>query len=172
MKKAIVVSVALIMTSWASVGAQEGTIGRIGESGEFLELEHRVNGQVVKNYLPLHRSGGIRYFSAGVGLEERQASYPPFTLKLVFTAGGKPFLSGVDVTIKAAAGGPAITIPREQVEGPWLFVDLPAGRYGIAATYGGRTQELKPVVVTPGKPQTLYLRWSQESAAPVKIPSE
>ena len=37
-------------------------------------------------------------------MEERQAEYPPFSLKLVFTAGGKPYLAGVDVTIKPAKG--------------------------------------------------------------------
>ena len=74
---------------------------------------------------PLYRAGSIRYFSAGVGLEEREAEYPPFSLKVVFTAGGKPYLSGVSVVVQPEKGGtPVLTIPQDQVEGPWLFVDL------------------------------------------------
>ena len=103
MSKRIVLALAL----WFCVGeglprAEGGSIARIGESGEFLELEHQSSGQVVKDYLPLYRTGAVRYFSVGVGIEERQAVYPPFSLKLVFTAGGKPYLAGVGVTIQPA----------------------------------------------------------------------
>src|SRR3990172_12702215 len=40
--------------------------------------------------LPLHKAGAVRYFSAGVGTEERAAQYPTFPLKLVFVAGSQP----------------------------------------------------------------------------------
>ncbi|HLZ36055.1 MAG TPA: hypothetical protein VKP13_18785, partial [Nitrospira sp.] len=70
---------ALLCGAGAGLGfAEESYVARIGQSGEYLELEHRVNGQILKNSLPLHRAGGVRYFSAGVGLEERAAEYPPF----------------------------------------------------------------------------------------------
>ncbi len=172
MKSQVVLAVALVVSGWGMSHAQEGVLGRIGPSGEFLELEHRVDGHVVKNYLPLHQNGGVRYFSAGVGLEERQAAYPPFALKLVFTAGGKPFVAGVDVTIQPTQGGTVIKIPREQVEGPWLFLDLPVGRYHIAATYADRKQELHNVAVTAGKQQTLYLRWVEDQGRGARIASE
>ena len=45
---------------------------------------------------PLYHSGTIRYFSTGIGQVEREAAYPPFALKLVFTAGGKSFVTGVE----------------------------------------------------------------------------
>ena len=82
------------------VCAEDNFVARVGPSGEFIELEHRRDGQIVKDHLPLHQRGNLRYFSAGVGLEERQAEYPPFSLKLVFTAGGKPYVTGVDVAIR------------------------------------------------------------------------
>jgi hypothetical protein len=143
--------------------ADGGPVARIGESGEFLELEYQVNGQVSKDSLPLYQADGVCYFSAGVGIEERTAEYPPFSLKLVFTAGGKPFLAGVAVTIQPAKGGPSINIPRDHVNGPWLFVELPSGTYHLTAIHADRTQGLKGVRVEAGKMKTVYLRWPEES---------
>ena len=156
-----------VLAVWSSVCggvslADEGSVARIAESGEILELEYQVNGQVSKDSLPLYRADGVRYFSAGVGIEERTAKYPPFSLKLVFTAGGKPFLSGVAVTIQSAKGGPSINIPPDHVNGPWLFVELPSGTYYLTAIHAGRTQGLKGVTVEEGKMKTLHLRWPEE----------
>lgn len=162
-------------TVWLAVGfvlAEGNPPVRVNQSGEFLELEQQIDGRVVKNSLPLYRSGEVRYFSAGVGLEERSAEYPPFTLKMVFTAGGKPFLAGVDVTIQPVNGGAPITISRDQVEGPWLFVDLPAGTYDIAAAHGDRKQALKGIKVEAGKQKTLYLRWADDVGVAVKTPGD
>ncbi len=117
--------------------------------------------------LPLYRSGAVRYFSAGVGLEERSTAYPPFPLKIVFTAGGKPFLSGVAVTIQPIKGA-AVAIPRERVDGPWLFVELAPGLYEIAATYGDQTEHRKAVKVESGKQTVVYFRWKEDRGVAVK----
>lgn len=169
--------VVCVIVGWVSLGgaigpAAAGGVASIGESGEFVELSHEVEGRKVVDHLPLYRSGGLRYFSAGVGLEERSAEYPPFPLKIVFTAGGKPFLSGVAVTIQPSKGGAAWSIPREQVEGPWLFVDVPAGVYNVMAEYGGQTQTLKGIKVDPARQQTLYLRWSHDRGIATALPAE
>jgi len=175
MHKGMLLASALSALWCASDGliyAEGGFPTRIGPSGEFLELEHPGNGQTVKEYLPLHRSGTIRYFAAGVGLLERQAEYPPFSLKLVFTAGGKPYLTGVDVAIRALNGETAINIPKEETEGPWLFVDLPTGTYDITATYGTQQQSLKGMKIVAGKQKTLYVRWPEDVGATVNLPKD
>ncbi len=145
-------------------------IAKVSQSGESLDWEQ--DGQVVKDYLPLYRSAGSRYFSAGVGLEERAASYPPFSLKIVFTAGGKPYLSGVSVTVQPATGGAALVIPRENVQGPWLFLDLSPGLYDISAADGGHSQQLKRIKVEAGKQQVLYLRWTEDYGVAGRAPAE
>ena len=152
--------------------ADGGTMARISESGDAIEFTQQGDGRVVKTALPLYRAGGVRYFSAGVGLEERAAKYPPFPLKLVFTAGGKPFLAGVSVTIQPVKGGAALAIPEERVEGPWLFVDLAPGLYNITGMYGGGKQVLKGVTVEAGKQQTIYLRWAGDRGLSKPLPSE
>ena len=169
--------VSLVLAIWLGLHgggalAEGNPVARIGQSGEFVEIEQEINGQVFKNFLPLHQAGGVRYFSAGVGLEERAAEYPPFSLKLVFTAGGKPFLAAVDVTIQPDQGGAAIRIPHEQVAGPWLFIDLPSGTYDISAGHAGRIQELKGIKVEGGKQKTVHLRWAEDPGLAGRLTNE
>ena len=162
MRQILIPAFVLLSSLCVGVSFADGPVPRIEESGEFLELEFQVNGQRSKGSLPLYRAEAVRYFSAGVGIEERSAEYPPFSLKLVFTAGGKPFLAGVAVTIQPAKGGPAINIPQEHVNGPWLFVDLPSGTYHVTAIHANRTQGLKAVKLEAGKTKTVHLRWAEE----------
>jgi hypothetical protein len=107
-----------------------------------------------------------------VGLEERAAEYPPFPLKVVFTAGGKPYLSGVSVTIQSAKGGTVLTVPPDQVEGPWLFVDLPAGDYDVMAAHRDNKQGLKGVKVEAGKQKIIHLRWTEDRGIAGGLPDE
>ncbi|MGQ0665600.1 MAG: hypothetical protein ACT4O4_01070 [Nitrospiraceae bacterium] len=163
MEKSIVWALAagLCMAGGAGL-AESASIARIGASGDVLELSHQVEGGTVLDTLPLHRAGTIRYFSAGVGLEERAAEYPPFSLKVVFTAGGRPYLSGVSVAIQSAKEGTVLTVPHEQVDGPWLFLDLPAGDYDVTATYHDHKQGMKGVKVEAGKQKVIHLRWAED----------
>ena len=169
----VIVACALCCLAGGDLAHAEGnSTVRIGPSGEFLELQRASDGQIVKDYLPLRQSGNIRYFSAGVGLEERQADYPPFSLKLIFTAGGKPYLTGVEVAIRALKGKTAVSIPKEHMEGPWLFVDLPSGAYDITAVYGTQKRSLPGVKIVAGQQKTLYLRWAEEAGTTVHVPAE
>ena len=168
MRQILIPAFVLLSSLCVGVSFADDPVPRIGESGEFLELEFQVNGQGSKGSLPLYRAEAVRYFSAGVGIEERSAEYPPFSLKLVFTAGGKPFLAGVAVTIQPAQGGPPINIPQEHVNGPWLFVDLPSGTYHVTAIHAARTQGLKGIKLEAGKTKTVHLRWSEDRVSAVQ----
>jgi|DewCreStandDraft_4_1066084.scaffolds.fasta_scaffold133508_1 hypothetical protein len=173
MKNGIVLALAVW---WAGAGAvslaEGGAVARIGPSGDQLELSRQADGRTVVEVLPLHRVGEVRYFSAGVGFEERAAEYPPFPLKLVLTAGGKPYLAGATVRIAAHKNATVLTIPREHVEGPWLFVDLPPGSYDITATHGNSTQILGGIKVEAGKQKTVYVRWPEDPGLAVNLPAE
>jgi hypothetical protein len=140
--------------------------------GEAVELEIPTDIGVQKERLPLYRSGTVRYFSAGIGQVERTADYPPFSLKLVFTAGGKPFVSGVAVTLRQARGETMLTVPKEHSTGPWLFIDLPEGTYDIAATLGGMTQQVKNIKVRRGHVITQHIRWAEDRSPALPAQSE
>ncbi len=173
MKRGVISMIGLSVVFMGGMSSADGgAVVRIGASSEFVELSHQTEGHTKVDLLPLHRVGDVRYFSAGIGLEERAAQYPPFSLKLVFTAGGKPFLSGVSVTIQPAKGGVAVTIPQEQVEGPWLFVDLAPGVYHVTAVHRDRQQELKGISITAGKQKTMHLRWPEDRGLAGALPTE
>jgi hypothetical protein len=145
-----------------TTAAIAGPTARVSQSGEVLELDHERDGRSYTDTIPLYRVGQVQYFSAGVGIEERSAEYPPFPLKLVFTAGGKPYVAGVSVTVRQGTGPTIVTIPSEQITGPWLFLDIPDGSYHIEATMEGQTERLDDVKVERGTQKTLYVRWLDE----------
>jgi hypothetical protein len=114
-------------------------------------------------------SGNIHYFSAGIGQVEREATYPPFPLKLVFTAGGKPFVTGVEIVLRHSTGATVLRVPREQVTGPWLFIDVPDGAYDVAATLGDQTQQVKGMKVRRGHVTTQHVRWAEDRSPVLSI---
>ena len=129
-------------------------------SGDGIELEYTAaDGTTVKTIFPIYHVGAVQYFSAGVGVEERLAQYPPYPLKLVFIAGPKAFVAQVAVTIKDTKGTVNLLVPGEQVTGPWLFVDLPAGTYEITAIRRDQSEIKQKVEVGTGGSKTVYFRW-------------
>jgi hypothetical protein len=111
--------------------------------------------------LPIYHVGAVRYFSAGVGVEERAAQYPPYPLKLVFLAGPKAYITQVAVTITGTKGNVNLLVPGDQVTGPWLFVDLPAGTYEITAIRRDKSEVRQKVEVGAGGSRTVYFRWKE-----------
>ena len=78
-------------------------------------------------------------FNGGISTEER-ATAPDTGTRLVFFVRAGNFLSNVTVLVKDASG-------RELVNtvtlGPWLILNLPAGRYQVQASIAeGETQSL------------------------------
>ena len=138
------------------------TTAQITQAGDGIELEYvGEDGMPAKEILPLHKVDSARYFSTGIGLEERTAQYPPFPLKLVFVAGAKAYVTQVAVTIKDTKTEMLVRIPSEQVTGPWLFVDLPAGTYDITAIRGDRAAVTQRVETLPGRTKVAYFRWQE-----------
>ena len=137
----------------------------VSTSDEVWQLQYQVEGKLHTETIPLYRQGKARYLSAGVGIEERSAIYPSFPLKLVFTAGGRPYVAGVTVTVEAVNSSLQIGIPPEEITGPWLFLDLPDGTYHISATMEKRTERLTHVKVEHGRQRTLYMRWPEDRGA-------
>jgi len=147
-------------------------VAQVLPDGESVELAIPTDVGVQKEQLPLYHSGAVRYFSAGIGQAERAAEYPPFSLKLVFTAGGKPFVSGVAVTLRQEKAGTMVTIPKEHNTGPWLFIDLPEGTYELAATLGGVTQRVKEIKVRRGHVLTQHVRWAEDRSSALPAQTE
>jgi hypothetical protein len=108
---------------------------------------------------PLYEQESIQYFSAGLGKEERSLSYPPFPLKLIFVKGERAFLARVSVHIAKEDGTQVIRIPGKEVEGPWLFINIPAGTYVISGTDSDDTTINKTITVRTDKSTVVHFRW-------------
>jgi len=163
------VTACLALASPSVYAAEEGpsknapTV-RLMQSGESLELVLSEDGGTpIKETIPIHRVGSVKYFSAGVGLEERSVTYPSFPLKLVFVAGPKAYVSQVSITITDQNGKVHLQIPPKQVTGPWLFVDLPPGKYDISAERPGKATIKEHVTLSAKETKTIYLRWKEET---------
>ncbi|MGB0911252.1 MAG: hypothetical protein ACPGYT_12890 [Nitrospirales bacterium] len=108
---------------------------------------------------PLYKGQNFQYFSAGVGIEERQLTYPPYQLKLILVEGTHAFLSNVSLTIRQLDGPLTFDIPPDKVEGPWVFLNIPTGTYLITAENYQDKKIEKQVSVVEMKPQVIYFRW-------------
>jgi hypothetical protein len=154
-----VLSMGIGMVSGWTAPCEAATVARLSPSGDAIELEYQMEGTTARSTIPVYRSGQTRYFAAGVGLEEREAAYPPFPLKLIFVAGGRPYLSQVAVSIADPNGAEVLRVPAEQVTGPWLFVELPAGNYRVTASQRDGTAVTQEVQVPKDGTKVVQLRW-------------
>lgn len=145
------------------VPVRAAALAQVTPTGDAIELEYTSkDGPKAKTRIPLYTKGEIRYFSAGVGVEEREAKYPPFPLKLIFVAGPRgAYVTRVAVTVADAKDAAQVQVPSEQVSGPWLFLDLPPGIYRITATRENEALVNERVTVSAGKTTTVYFRWSE-----------
>ena len=106
--------------------------------------------------VPVQQYESVRYYSAGVGVDERRTLPQRFPLKLVFRTDAGHLLCNADVTI--AAGGKTVFQGRAE-NGPWLVVDLPPGSYDVTAVQDGATRTAKGVKIAKGKQRTVVLTW-------------
>ncbi|WP_148715137.1 carboxypeptidase-like regulatory domain-containing protein [Chitinolyticbacter meiyuanensis] len=99
-----------------------------------------------------------RFVSGGVGDEELaalQAVKPQYNLQLMTTEKSGGYLAGVKVTIQDGKGQ---TVLDTVTTGPYLFVQLPDGRYQLSADYDGKVVK-RAVGVHGQKARTLHLTW-------------
>lgn len=126
---------------------------------KFLEIPLEGGGIPQKINFPLYEQKNIQYFSAGLGKEERSLSYPPYPLKLIFVKGQRAFLANVAIEVLHPDRTNLISIPSEEVQGPWLFLNLPAGKYVVQATDSSGTTIEKIIGLAAKKTTTVHFRW-------------
>ncbi len=108
---------------------------------------------------PVYSKESIEYFSAGLGKEERSLTYPPFALKLIFVQGERAYLAGVTVNILNEDGAPLLMIPGGEVDGPWLFINIPTGRYMISGTNSTGNTIQKVITVASDGQSVIHFRF-------------
>ena len=106
--------------------------------------------------VPVQTYETVRYYSAGVGLDERRQVPQLYPLRVIFKTDKGNLLCDAEVTISSK--GTTVFRGRAQ-NGPWLLVDLPPGTYDIEAVQDGKARVAKGVRVAAGKHRTVSLSW-------------
>ncbi len=104
---------------------------------------------------------GTPFMSGGVGREEREQMAKMaqgYDLKLAFADRRGDYLSNVKVSVDDEHGKQILSTTTE---GPWLFVDLPQGKYNVEARYDGRTEEIKDLAISRGRQVSRLLHWNR-----------
>lgn len=102
-------------------------------------------------------TGGIKYLNGGFGIEERDSMPTDFPLKIVFATDRGHYLSGVDVTILNSSGNTVFELRAD--DGPWLLVDLKAGRYSLEAVHNGHKKSIPSFTVPAWGTKTVLVSW-------------
>ena len=147
------VSSALLNTFWVT------TVEASSHQVKLLEIP-LLTGSIPKTLtFPLYEQESVQYFSAGLGKEERSLNYPAFPLKLIFIQGEPVYLAGVSVLLADEAGTRQLKIPGKEVEGPWLFINIPTGTYMVSRTDSNGTTIKKTITVQTDKSTVVYFRF-------------
>ena len=94
--------------------------------------------------------GAVRHVCGGIGSDESnvmRAAMKDHPLALLFARADGAYLADVQVEIKAADGATALSL---RATGPVCLVDIPAGRYTIAATTQNGESKTQNVTVGGG----------------------
>lgn len=112
-----------------------------------------------EDFLKRGRNEGISFLSGGVGQREREILNEMgkgYSLKMVFSNKKGEYLSDVVVKILDQNDRPILTTVSN---GPWLFVDLPAGIYHLDASVRGDRKRISQVRVEEGSQKVISVQW-------------
>lgn len=80
----------------------------------------------------------VSYVSGGVTLDERDAMKPmakDYNLRMSFALNVGNYVADVKVKVLSAKGKSVLDVVSD---GPWLYANLPAGKYKVTAEYEGQ----------------------------------
>lgn len=102
---------------------------------------------------------GLRYYSGGVGLDEREAvnrQFGHYGLRIEVAEKSGAYIVDVGIRLSDASGRSLLEV---HMDGPVLLVDVPPGTYRIDASYGAQQQSRKVTVSAGQQTKTTFL-WS------------
>jgi hypothetical protein len=98
----------------------------------------------------------VRYISTGIGYDSR-INLPHFPLRLIFSAKTEAYLAEIDFEIKPGPTGKPTTIHSL---GPWLDIELPAGRFLVKARTTKGQESIIHVTLVKGRVTQVKLVWN------------
>ena len=102
----------------------------------------------------------LKYACTGVAESKEDPRWGKYSLKLMFTTGGRAYVSFIQVQIKDGAGN---LVFEADCDAPWIVVDLKPGKYAVTATAIKKYTKNVSVNVTGGKQTELAIRYPEIS---------
>jgi hypothetical protein len=109
---------------------------------------------------------GFQYMTGGIGIGEREMMQnwaENYNLKLSFAEKSGVYLADVNVLIEKDGR----EMVRAITNGPWFYIQLPPGTYGVKATFKDETKEIKNVRLKAGDRVTRVMRWDLAEEFPI-----
>jgi len=104
---------------------------------------------------------GVQYACTGVGDAKDDPKWGNYAVKLMFTTGGRAYVSYVQVKITDGAGKDVLVA---DCDAPWLVVNLLPGTYKVSATAIKKYTKTASLTVTGGAKQVeLAIRFPEIS---------
>ena len=102
----------------------------------------------------------IKYACTGIAESKEDPRWNNYPLKLMFTTGGRAYVSYVEVKIQDSTGK---QIFEANCDAPWLLVDLKPGKYQVTAVALQQHRKQATVLVTPNKQNAVAIRFPEIS---------
>src|SRR5438876_6644478 len=102
---------------------------------------------------------GYPYMSGSVDADERdqmKSQANRYDLQLSFADHSGEYLSDVRVAIDDGRGKEII---NTTTAGPWFYIQLPAGKYYVKATFANRQEEIENLQISEAHRATRLLHW-------------
>ncbi len=106
----------------------------------------------------VQQQGAVSFVTGGIGSDEAaafRAAAARYNLRLTLAAVSGEFFAGVKVSLRDAQGKSVVDAVSD---GPYLFLNVPPGKYQVTADNEGQVQTRNAVVHAKGGTE-LYFRW-------------
>jgi len=121
--------------------------------------------------LEAQTTNDISWVTGGIGKEERadlQRLSPEFNVKLLFASSEGHFFGDALVEVLDASGAVLLTA---EAEGPFMYVQLPAGDYSVNATAREVTKTAKLTATADGQAERRFF-WDYSDPEPEMVEKE
>lgn len=102
----------------------------------------------------------LKFACTGVAESKEDPRWGKYSTKLMFTTGGRAYVSYIQLSIKDAQG---TLVFETECDAPWIVVDLKPGKYSLSATAIKKYTKTATLNVGSGKQSELAIRFPEIS---------
>jgi len=102
----------------------------------------------------------LKFACTGVAESKEDPRWGKYSTKLMFTTGGRAYVSYIQLSVKDAQGN---LVFETDCDAPWIVVDLKPGKYSLTATALKKYTKTANLTVGGGKQTELAIRFPEIS---------